>query len=102
MKWHIDYYQKENGEIPVLEFLISLPPKLRAKNQSTIDLLEACGTNLQAPYVAPVKGDKYKGLLGASRQAGLGYHARLLLYLQRQSVYPAARFSEKDDEDAVK
>ncbi len=62
MEWHIDYYQKENGEIPVLEFLISLPPKLRAKTQSTIDLLEACGTNLQAPYVAPVKGDKYKGL----------------------------------------
>lgn len=56
MEWHIDYYQKENGEIPVLEFLISLPPKLRAKTQSTIDLLEVCGTNLQAPYVAPVKG----------------------------------------------
>lgn len=62
MDWHVDYYQKENGEIPVLEFLLSLPPKLRAKTQSTIDLLESCGTNLRAPYVAPVKGDRYKGL----------------------------------------
>ncbi len=62
MAWYVDYYQKENGEIPVFEFLRSLEPKLRAKTQSTIDLLEACGTNLKEPYVAPIKGEKYKGL----------------------------------------
>ncbi len=62
MAWRVDYYQKENGEIPVLEFLRSLEPKLRAKTQSTIDLLEACGTNLKEPYVSSVKGEKYKGL----------------------------------------
>ena len=62
MPWQVDYYQKENGGIPVLEFLLSLDPKLRAKTQSTIDLLEACGTNLKEPYVSPVKGEKYKGL----------------------------------------
>ena len=27
----IEFYQKENGKIPVSDFLQSLPPKLRAK-----------------------------------------------------------------------
>lgn len=62
MTWHIEYYQKENGEIPVLEFLLTLEPKMRAKARSMIGLLEQCGTNLREPYVSPIKGDKYKGL----------------------------------------
>ena len=62
MNWNIEYYAKENGEIPVLEFLLSLEPKMRAKVKHMIDLLEQCGTNFREPYVAPIKGDKYKGL----------------------------------------
>ena len=31
MNWNIEYYAKENGEIPVLEFLLSLEPKMGAK-----------------------------------------------------------------------
>ncbi len=38
MTWHIEYYQKENGEIPVLEFLLTLEPKMRAKARSMIGL----------------------------------------------------------------
>lgn len=29
--WTVVFYEKENGEIPVKEFLDSLPGKLRAK-----------------------------------------------------------------------
>ena len=47
MSWNIDFYQKENGEIPAYDFLQSLPAKLQAKAFSEIELLEQCGTMLK-------------------------------------------------------
>jgi phage-related protein len=61
-KWVIEYYQKENGEIPVEVFLLKLNPKLRAKAYSDIMLLKRLGINIREPYSVPIKGDKYKGL----------------------------------------
>ena len=37
MDWKIEYYQKENGKIPVYEFLCTLEPKMRAKVSHYID-----------------------------------------------------------------
>jgi len=62
MSWNIDFYQKENGEIPAYDFLQSLPAKLQAKAFSEIELLEQCGTMLKEPYVKPIVGKKYQGL----------------------------------------
>ncbi len=31
MDYDVEYYQKENGNVPVLDFLLSLQPKMRAK-----------------------------------------------------------------------
>jgi len=62
LRWEIEYYQKENGEIPVENFLLTLNPKLRAKAYSDIMLLKRLGINIREPYSAPVKGDRYKGL----------------------------------------
>ena len=62
MVWDIEYYQKENGEIPVENFLLTLNPKLRAKAYSDIMLLKKLGINIRAPYSSPIKGDKYNGL----------------------------------------
>ena len=62
MNWEIEYYQKENGDIPVEDFLLTLNPKLRAKAYSDIMLLKRLGINLREPYSSPVKGDKYKGI----------------------------------------
>ena len=59
---NVEFYQKENGRIPVQEFLNSLPSKLRSKAYLDIKLLDACGSNLREPYVKPVKGKKNKGL----------------------------------------
>lgn len=53
---------KENGKIPVQDFLYSLNPKLRAKAFSDIELLKQLGTELREPYVKPVKGKDNKGL----------------------------------------
>lgn len=62
MDWQIEYYKKTNGTIPVLDFLLTLNPKMRAKAFSEIELLEKHGMDLREPYVKPIKGEKYKGL----------------------------------------
>ena len=62
LNWDVEYYKKENGEIPVEDFLLMLNPKLRAKAYSDIMLLKLLGINIRAPYSVPIKGDKYKGL----------------------------------------
>ena len=54
-----EYYKKENGDIPVLDFLLSLEAKMRAKAFSEIELLEKHGPDLREPYVKPLRG---KGL----------------------------------------
>ena len=60
--FEIDFYQKENGRIPVKEFLLSLNPKLRAKAILDIELLQKHGNELREPYVKPMKGKNNKGL----------------------------------------
>ena len=62
MKWIIKFYEKENGEVPVEEFLNSLSPKHRAKAIREIDLLEEYGIELSFPHTKNIEGKKYKGL----------------------------------------
>lgn len=62
MDWTVEYYQRENGDTPVLDFLLSLNPKMRAKVYSEIELLQQHGPNLREPYVKPIKGEDYKGI----------------------------------------
>ena len=56
------FYQRENGKVPVREFLFSLPAKLRAKAFRDIELLKQYGCELKEPYVKSIKGKKNKGL----------------------------------------
>lgn len=60
--YDVEFYKKETGKVPVQEFLLSLPAKLRAKAFSDIELLKLYGSELKEPYVKPVKGKKNKGL----------------------------------------
>lgn len=53
---------KENGKVPIQEFLLSLPVKLRAKAFRDIELLQTYGNDLCEPYVKPVKGKYGKDL----------------------------------------
>ena len=62
MAFEIIFYEKENSQNPVKEFLKSLPKKHSAKAYWSIELLEKFGTNLTEPYIKPIKSDKYKGL----------------------------------------
>jgi len=62
MDWQVEYYKKENGDIPVINCLLTLTPKLRAKAFREIELLEKHGSALREPYVKPIAGQKYKGI----------------------------------------
>lgn len=48
--YEILFYDKEDGKVPVEEFLNSLSPKLLAKTLKNIDLLEKFGNNLREPF----------------------------------------------------
>ncbi len=52
----VDFYRKENGNVPVVDFLYSLTPKLRAKAFRDIKLLKDMGNELREPYVKAIKG----------------------------------------------
>lgn len=62
MDYEVEYYQKQDKSIPVMDFLLSLEPKIRAKAFSEIELLQKHGPNLREPYVKSIKGHNYKGL----------------------------------------
>ncbi len=49
-KFLVEFYEKENGEIPVEEFLLSLNVKMRAKLVGMIEILQEKGNSLREPY----------------------------------------------------
>lgn len=49
-KFTIEFYEKENGDIPVEEFLLSLDVKMRAKLVGIIKILQENGNLLREPY----------------------------------------------------
>jgi len=54
--WNIILYEKEDGTIPVRDFLEALPKKHRAKAIHDIDVLEEYGTTLKEPHVKHIQG----------------------------------------------
>lgn len=57
------YYEKENGDKPVVAYIESIKnEKFQAKVLWEIDLLEKYGFDLKKPYVDSIKGKKYNKL----------------------------------------
>ena len=50
LKFEVVFYEKENGECPVEDFLDSLDVKMRAKMVGLLELLEEKGNQLREPY----------------------------------------------------
>ena len=48
--WRVVFYAKQDGRIPVEEFLRKLSPGARAKTARDIRLLQEFGTELREPY----------------------------------------------------
>jgi phage-related protein len=86
MEWQVEYYKKENGNIPVLDYLLSLDAKIRAKAFSEIELLEKHGPELREPYVKPLKGTQYKGLFEL-RVKFASNISRIFYFAYRQNTF---------------
>ncbi|OGW68935.1 MAG: hypothetical protein A2036_03390 [Omnitrophica bacterium GWA2_50_21] len=54
------FYWTERGEMPVKNFIESLPEKIRQKIAAWIDLLEHEGPSLRRPYADKVKDKLYE------------------------------------------
>lgn len=50
MKFEVQFYEKENGERPAEEFMLSVDDKLRAKLSGLVKVLAEKGNNLREPY----------------------------------------------------
>lgn len=48
--YEVEFYRKENGKCPVINFLSSIDNKMRAKIMMVISLLEDNGPSLREPY----------------------------------------------------
>lgn len=98
MNWEIEYFRKENGKIPVVEFLLTLPPKIRAKVFSEIELLKRHGTNLKEPYVKPIKGEKYKGLFELRTKFSSNIN-RIFYFIYANNIFVLLNgFTKKSDD----
>lgn len=53
-KFEVIFYEKENGDCPVEEFLDSLDKSMRAKLIGLLQLLEEKGIQVREPYSKPV------------------------------------------------
>ena len=48
--FELTFYEKRDGSLPVVEFLDSLPKKMRAKALREMDILKEYGNELREPY----------------------------------------------------
>lgn len=75
--WEVRYYEAPDGIAPVLDFLLSLPAKHRAKVVQAIGRLEVFGPRLRFPDTSDVKDAAFREL--RTRFAGQQYR---VLYVQ--------------------
>ncbi|MCL2065652.1 MAG: type II toxin-antitoxin system RelE/ParE family toxin [Candidatus Cloacimonetes bacterium] len=85
MAYKVELYEKEDGKIPVLDFIMSLNPKQQAKVTREIDLLEKFGNELHYPHVNIIKGKQYKDLWELRMKLGTDIF-RIFYFLSKQNV----------------
>jgi len=54
-KFDIEYFELQDGSLPVEEFILSQNLKMRAKIYRLLSLLEEFGNTLREPYSKPLK-----------------------------------------------
>ena len=102
MRWRVLFYEKENGERPVEEFLRKLPPGHQGKAMRAIDLLEQSGIFLQRPHAAAIRSEKFAGLWELRIQFG-GDASRIFYFLHHDDCFILLHgFIKKTDSLLVK
>jgi phage-related protein len=56
MAWNVDFYQDDDGKLPVMKWLDTLPEEVRGKVIARIDLLKEGGPTLDYPYTSQIDG----------------------------------------------
>jgi hypothetical protein len=93
--WAVRYYASKDESSPLVEFLLGLPPKHRAKVRQAIERLAIFGPRLGFPDTSDVKGSPFREL--RTRFAGQQYR---VLYLQDGEAFILfAGFHKKDERD---
>jgi phage-related protein len=59
-QWKVEFYKFPNDNSPILDWLQSQEPKVKAKLARIFDLLEDQGTAVGKPYVAPLEEKLYE------------------------------------------
>ena len=49
-EFEVKFYDRSDGTKPAKNFILGLPPKIRAKMLRTVDMLETNGSELREPY----------------------------------------------------
>ena len=102
MRWRVLFYEKENGERPVEEFLFFFFPGHQGKAMRAIDLLEQVGNFLQRPHAAAIRSEKFAGLWELRIQFG-GDASRIFYFLHHDDCFILLHgFIKKTDSLLVK
>ena len=87
MEYEIELYEKVDGEIPVLDFILSLGPKQQAKVFREIELLKKFGNELHFPHVRKMEGEKYNSLWELRIEfASDAFRIFYFMYYQNRSI----------------
>lgn len=95
MPWEVAYFETSDGRAPVRDFLLSLPPKHRAKVRLAIGRLELFGPRLGFPDTSHVRGTTLREL--RTRFAGAQY--RVLYVQDRETFVLIVGFRKTSDRD---
>jgi hypothetical protein len=96
--WEVKLYETRKGRAPVLEFLLSLPARHRAKVRQAIGRLELSGPRLGFPDSSDVKNTPFREL--RTRFAGQPYR---VLYVQDGDAFVLfAGFNKASDRDLAR
>lgn len=81
-RFEAEFYERENGEQPAREFLLSLDKKMRAKMLMIIGVLQDNGYELREPYSKHLS----EGIFELRAQAGSDISRVLYFYVDQRIV----------------
>jgi phage-related protein len=97
MNLKVEFYQKEDGSYPVVDFLEGLPKKLSAKTVRTIKALEDMGTDLREPYSKPL----WDGIFELRTKLGSDITRVLYFFVVGEKAVVTNGFLKKTDKTPV-
>lgn len=91
MAFDVEYYERENGERPAEEFILSQDKKMQAKIFMALELLEEMGPMLREPFSKPL-GD---GIFEVRAQMGSDISRVLYFFVMGRKIILTNGFVKK-------